>query len=85
MKIAAKRSYPIKINAEEYSLTPNASNVYQYIKVDLSDYGIVLTESETMAFFASTDTLIPAYISNIQKTNPAWQHPYSLFLTFLKL
>ena len=61
MKIAAKRSYPIKINAEEYNLTPNASNVYQYIKVDLDDYDIVLENNETMAFFASTDTLIPAY------------------------
>lgn len=61
MKSAAKRSYPIKINAEEYELTANTQSVYRMIKVDLSDYEISLSDTETMAFFAATDTLIPAY------------------------
>lgn len=61
MRKAPIETHAIKINAEEYGLTEK-SNVVKYITVDLTDYNIVLTEKQSLAFCATSDTLIPAYL-----------------------
>ena len=57
-----KRTYPIKINAEQYGIKANDSKVKKVIDVDLSSYDIVLTEKETIGYFAKDDTLFPAML-----------------------
>lgn len=61
MKKSALRSYPLRISREQYGLKDNSA-VTKMIRVDLSDYNIVLSESETLAYFDPQDTLFPAYV-----------------------
>ena len=61
LKVAAKRTYPLRISAAQYGLEANSSPM-RFITVDLTDLGIVLTEGETLAFSAKDDTLLPASI-----------------------
>lgn len=70
LRSKVKEIYEIAINAEEYALLEN-SVVRAYITVDLSEYDIVLTENQSLAFCAVTDTIIPAYI----KTWEIWNEP----------
>lgn len=56
------RTYKVLVNASENGLQNN-STVGKLIKVDVSAADIVLSENETLAFFSTTDTVIPAYIS----------------------
>ena len=62
LKGSVKRAYQIKINAEKYGLTENNTSVFKFIKVDVSEYNIVLTSEETLAFLAKEDTIYPAYL-----------------------
>ena len=61
MRSAPIATHAIKINAQEYDLKAS-SNILKYITVDLTEYDIVLTEKQSLAFCASTDTLVPAYL-----------------------
>ncbi len=70
LKKAPIKTHTVLINAAEYDLK-ETSTTRKFITVDLSSYEIDLAKNETLALYASTDTLIPAYISNIEKTNPA--------------
>lgn len=51
----------IKINAEEYELAENKV-VRKFIKVDLTEYEIKLSDKETLGFGHTDDTLIPARV-----------------------
>ena len=55
--------YPIAVSGKEYGLEENASGIYKFITVDLSEYDIVLAEDETIAVSSKTDTLLPAYLA----------------------
>ena len=57
-------TYRVAINGTQYGLSDNQNNIYKVITVDLSAYGIALSEVETLAFGTSTDTIIPTIISN---------------------
>jgi len=59
---APARSFKIKINGEAYGINANDSAVFKMIKVDLTEYEIVLAENETVAFFGAEDTLYPGYL-----------------------
>lgn len=54
------KTYRIRVNAQEYGLTPSKQTVNKVITVDLSEYYIELGADETLAFGYSSDTLIPA-------------------------
>ncbi|MBE6630004.1 MAG: SGNH/GDSL hydrolase family protein [Ruminococcaceae bacterium] len=54
--------FEIKINAAEHGLTENTSAVRKFIKVDLSEYEIELSDEETLGFGHADDTLIPARV-----------------------
>ena len=56
-------TYSVTISAEQYGLSDNQNGIYKTVTVDLSSYGIVLSETETLAFGASTDTVIAAVLS----------------------
>lgn len=60
------KSYKLKINKDEYGITPGDTQVYKLVTIDLSSYGIVLTETESLAFGAASDTIIPAYLHRDQ-------------------
>ncbi len=60
----ALRKYELAISASQYGLGANRSDIYKVITVDLSEYGIELAANETIAVFAATDTLVPAYLTN---------------------
>ncbi len=80
MKQNTLRSYAVRINREQYGLKDN-SDVFRMIKVDLSDYNIVLSERETLAYFDPQDTLYPAYIgtgSNAVREELAKAFPQTL-------
>ena len=64
LKRKAKRSYEIKINAEEYGLTENATKVRKAIKVDLTPYNITLSDAEALGYYSTKDTLIAAVFEN---------------------
>ena len=51
----------VKINAEEYELAEN-SLIRKFIKVDLTEYEIELSDKETLGFSHKDDTLIPARV-----------------------
>lgn len=57
-------TYAIEISAAEHGLSDNASDVYKTVTVDLSDYDIALSATETLSFGASTDTLVPAVLTH---------------------
>ena len=52
----------IKVNAEEHGLTENTMAIRKFIKVDLTEYDIVLNDKQTLGFSSSEDTLIPARV-----------------------
>ena len=58
------RSYEIKIKPEDYGLSAGKNYLTDYIDIDLTSYGIKLSEEETIGFFAKDDTLYPAYLAN---------------------
>lgn len=68
-----KEVYDIYVNAEEHGITENTTGVNKWIKVDLSEYNIDLSVTETIGFGHSRDTLIPAYIGNGDVNNAAQQ------------
>ncbi len=51
----------VKINAEEYGLSEN-SPIRKFIKVDLSEYEISLSEDKTLAFSHKDDSIVPACV-----------------------
>ena len=53
----------IELPSSTYKLAPN-DTPYRYIKVDLSEYDIVLGPGETLAIGDVKDTIIPAYVKN---------------------
>ncbi|MBE6702833.1 MAG: hypothetical protein E7585_05425 [Ruminococcaceae bacterium] len=55
------KKYPISIDADKFELEENQI-VRKYIKVDLKEYDIKLTNTQTLAFGAPDDTIIPAII-----------------------
>ncbi len=61
MLSAPKRSYELKINKSVYGLSDNSS-ARKYITVDISSLGIVLSDGETLAFYKSSDTLVPGFL-----------------------
>ena len=68
LKQAAKRTYKIKINAEQHGLLANKNTVRKAIKVDLTSYNIALGENEAVGFYAQGDTLSMAMLKN----NTGW-------------
>lgn len=56
------RSYRLMVSGEKYGFSEK-STVGRLIQIDLSAYDIVLSQNETLAFFAPSDTLIPAYMN----------------------
>ena len=65
--------YTIYINVDEYDLPANTEGVNKWLKVDLTEYDIVLSATETIGFGDPADTLIPAYIGNGDTSNAAQQ------------
>ena len=51
----------ISVNAEEHGLT-ETSIIRKFIKVDLSEYNIKLSATQTLGFASSEDTLVPARV-----------------------
>lgn len=72
LKKAPLRTYPIKIDPERYGLSENDESVWKIIDVDVSGYDIVLTDKETLAMFAATDTVIPAFMMNTDPSNSSF-------------
>ena len=64
LKSQTYRTVQLKVNGAKYGLSANTNDVYRFIKLDLTDYGIVLTDKQTVAFFSSSDTLYPAYLGS---------------------
>lgn len=62
LKRAPLRQYSLKLNKDEYGFVDGLT-VNRFVKVDLEKYNIVLSASETLAWFSAADTVIPAYIS----------------------
>lgn len=68
----------INVNAKDHELTENQI-VRKFIKVDLTEYNITLSDDETLGFSNDRDTLIPAQVltkgtvgdSGLQKHTPA--------------
>lgn len=72
LKKEAKATYEIKINAAANGLTPNKNGVKKVVKVDLTSYNINIGSNESIGYYKSTDTLIPAYIGSVVgSSNPA--------------
>ena len=69
MRSAPVNGITLRINAEEYGLTENAT-VYRYITVDLSDSPLILGPDETLALGSADDTLIAAYVKASAKELP---------------
>ena len=63
LKSQTNRTVEIKVNGKEYGLSAN-SEIYKFVKVDLTEYDITLSDKETVAFFSSNDTLYPAYLNS---------------------
>ena len=67
----------IKVNAEEHGLAENTIAVRKFVKVDLTEYDIVLTDKQTLGFSSTDDTLIPGRVEthgnkeNKEKHDPA--------------
>ena len=66
----AVRVIKVKISAAEHGLLANASNVYDFITVDLRDDNVVVGQDEMICFGLSGDTIFPAYISDGDCTKP---------------
>ena len=64
-------TYRVLINGAEANLSENESNIYKWLKVDVSKYNIVLSEAQTLGWGSITDTIIPAYLGNGDASNPA--------------
>lgn len=62
LKSTPLRTYSLKLNKSDYGFADNLI-VNRFVKVDLTSYNIELSDSETLAWFSTTDTVIPAYIS----------------------
>ncbi len=60
-----KATYEIKINAEANGLTPNKNTVKKVVKVDLTSYNINIGSNESIGYYKSTDTLVPAYLGSV--------------------
>ena len=69
LKNAPLRTYAIKIAPELYGLSENVSDVWKFIDVDVSGYGITLTKEETLGLFAATDTVVPVFMTNTAPNN----------------
>ncbi len=65
LKGEPKATYEIKINAEANGLTPNKNSVKKVVKVDLTSYNINIGSNESIGYYKSTDTLIPAYMGSV--------------------
>lgn len=71
MPKSPRKTYQIRVDGAEYELSANNTAVYRWIKIDLREYDIVLSETETLGIGKSGDTLIPAFIGNHDNTNAA--------------
>ncbi|MBR2387622.1 MAG: SGNH/GDSL hydrolase family protein [Clostridia bacterium] len=65
LKGEPKATYEIKINAEANGLTPNKNSVKKVVKVDLTSYNINIGSNESIGYYKSTDTLVPAYLGSV--------------------
>lgn len=59
----ALETYELKVNGAAYEIQANSTSVYKFVKLDLTDYDIKLSEKESVAFFSAKDTLFPAYLA----------------------
>lgn len=71
LKSAPVRQYKIKINAAEHGLEANKTKVLKFIDVDLTKYGVMLLEDETLAMYDAADTIVPARMLVSHPTNYA--------------
>lgn len=71
LQSSAKRSYKIEINAAEHGLVANKTKVLKFIDVDVTKYGIMLMEGETLAMYDSKDTIVPVRMLVSHPTNYA--------------
>ncbi len=60
--------YEIRIDPAEHGLEAEKRNVFKYITVDLTEYEIQLTDSQTLAFGVSSDTIHLAAMSTSTST-----------------
>ena len=56
------KTYKIPVNTTAFGLKANQKLVRKFIKISLEQYDIKLGKNETLAFGASSDTLIPAVL-----------------------
>jgi len=57
------KKYTISIDGSRYGLE-DSQTVRQYVKIDLKEYDISLTKTQTLAFGDPDDTILPAIIRN---------------------
>ena len=65
--------YRILINGAEYGIGENTASVNKWLRVDVSEYNIVLSEAQTLGLGSASDTIVPAYLGNGDASNPAQQ------------
>ena len=65
----AKRSYQIKVNAEEFGLAAGKSSARKLVKIDLTPYDITLAEDETIGYYSKDDTIFAPILFNNTKWN----------------
>ena len=81
----ANRRYTLKVNAQENGLTANNQSIFKYVTVKL-DEPIVLAEGETMAYFCSSDTLVPGLLStSASETGEIYRTQTLLSDTFMRV
>ena len=66
----------IKVNGAEYGLEENQL-IRKFVKVDLTEYDIVLTDKETLGFSHVDDTLIPARVLTKGTVNDAGKEKHA--------
>ncbi len=72
------KTYRISVNSSIYDLHDNLDPIRKWIKIPLEQYDIKLTQNQTLAFGAPTDTLFAAVLKTEtgtgQSKTPAVQH-----------
>ena len=75
----AVRKYTLQLSGKDFGFADNLI-VNRFVKIDLSSLNLILSKDETLAWFNSSDTIIPAYISpssTVVKTYMEENAPYA--------
>ncbi len=79
LKSAAVRKYTLQLNGKDFGFTDGLI-VNRFVRLDLSSIDLTLSNGETLAWFSSSDTVIPAYIpssSTVVKSYMEENAPYA--------